>query len=206
MKIVCNICLILSFLFGTNQQGHTQKSGFGMEAVYVPALSTIITTKTDDFSYDLFHTLGIRGLYSFNENFYLGAGLFLRSTGTGERSPRINNLGEVSIEDAKLIYTSISASVIGGYHLINKEKYRVAPELGIMNDDVIKIERRFKSGESGGSFKDQFIFSIHTGINFGYNLSEKLVLQIRPNLQYQLNERDYNLFTFGLGIGVLNLW
>ncbi|MEN0006635.1 MAG: hypothetical protein AAF798_20950 [Bacteroidota bacterium] len=200
------LIFVLNVLYSVTLSGQYT---FEVGGQYTISSERLHSDKSSDlFEQGIFHSFGASAKLLHRSGWFFKGELNYQNGGTKLRFPETTTdmpEGTDEFSEASWRYSAVGLLFNTGYYLLNKEKIKIGPALGI-NTHLVTHQEQEVAGQafSDGSIYEGVLFFFHTSLDIRISLSEKLNLTIAPFWQTQLNSnaQEWKQRAFGGALGV----
>ena len=207
MKTMQKIIILVSINFLVCELYSQNSMELGV--LYSTQLSKIVSTEKLDRGYigKIYHSFGLDLELKSKSRLYFTSGLYYRNKGSAfDVEITTTNFPEGIGEFERHNWTlkSLDIQLTIGYTFVNKNKFIVGCELGIINSFLMKQEWQLKSEVVELEIFNDYFVGPTVRLNSGIKVNEKTLVRLIPNFSYRFNDNlvNYNLIGYGIDVGL----
>jgi len=184
------------------------QSSFEIEGIYTITSEKFVSeSDKENFDSKLFNSFGVSGKRIFKSNIFVKGGLHLKSFGTKfdveETTIQIPD-GTGEFYEVNWNAKSVDIPINVGFYFLNTDKLRLGISMGGNNSFIISQSQKTKGIESDIEVYNDYVFQLNSNLEIGIKLTNKIILNIVPVLQRQINSNfvEYKQRGIGCQIGM----
>jgi len=169
------------------------QSSFKLEIIYSPTIAELAYNRSKS---RLLHSFGIGGKINFKSNIFISSGLYSRRLGNKLNASINTDLlpafpsGQILTYELKYMTSSIDIPISLGYCFLKKKKLSIGIELGVNNGTLLSQKSRISLERTTRNIRvyNKYLLSIIGGIEFNYEIKEKISVIFSPAFFHQINK------------------